>query len=257
MTADFPQVGAEARAAYARTTGRSVDGVIALDPQVLAALLWYADPIQLTTFDQQLDPYNAAQFLLHDQYLAVGGPDPAVDAVSEVGPLVVDTLLAGAMPDPTTLARDLGPLAADRRLLMWSADPEAQQLLERVGLGGAIPALDGREGWAVTVSNAAGNKIDSFLSAMTSYDSSLDTATGLTSAVIRVELTNTAPPQRIATRRHRQRDRIAFGHQPARRVGAQLAGTGGGDRRRNSGGCRGGHGGGLERLLDGRQHSLR
>ena len=76
---------------------------------------------------------------------------------------------------------------------MWSADPEAQQLLERVGLGGAIPALDGREGWAVTVSNAAGNKIDSFLSATTSYDSSLDTTTGLTSAVIRVELTNTAP----------------------------------------------------------------
>ena len=92
------------------------------------------------------------------------------------------------------MARDLGPLAADRRLLMWSADPEAQQLLERVGLGGAIPALDGREGWAVTVSNAAGNKIDSFLSATTSYDSSLDTTTGLTSAVIRVELTNTAPP---------------------------------------------------------------
>ena len=193
MTADFPQVGAEARAAYARTTGRTVDGVIALDPQVLAALLWYAGPIQLTTFDQQLDPYNAAQFLLHDQYLAVGGLDRPVDAVSEVGPLVVDALLADSMPDPPTLARDLGPLAADRRLLMWSADPEAQQLLERVGLGGAIPALDGREGWAVTVSNAAGNKIDSFLSATTSYDSSLDTTTGLTSAVIRVELTNTAP----------------------------------------------------------------
>ena len=194
MTADFPQVGAEAQAAYTRTTGRTVDGVIALDPQVLVALLGYTDPIQLTMFDQQLDRNNAAQFLLHDQYLAVGGLDRPADAVTEVAQRVVDALLADSMPEPPTLARALGPLAADRRLLMWSADPEAQQLLERVGLGGAIPALDGREGWAVTVSNAAGNKIDSFLSATTSYDSSLDTATGLTSAVIRVELTNTAPP---------------------------------------------------------------
>ena len=51
-------------------------------------------------FDQQLDPYNAAQFLLHDQYLAVGGLDRPVDAVAEVGPLVVDALLADSMPDP-------------------------------------------------------------------------------------------------------------------------------------------------------------
>ena len=85
MTADFPRVGADARDAYAGTTGRSVDGVIALDPQVLAALLWYAGPIQLTTFDQQLDPYNAAQFLLHDQYVGVGDCGSRVDAVSEVG----------------------------------------------------------------------------------------------------------------------------------------------------------------------------
>ena len=76
---------------------------------------------------------------------------------------------------------------------MWSAYPEAQQLLEQVGLAGSIPALDGREGWAVTVSNAAGNKIDGFLSTATWYDSSVDAATGRTSAVIRVELTNTAP----------------------------------------------------------------
>ena len=173
-------------------TGRTVDGVIALDPHVLAALLGYAGPIQLTMFDRHLDRYNAAQFLLHDQYVESRRPT-ARRTLSTRSPSG-RCLACGPMPEPTTLARDLGPLAADRRLSMWSADPEAQQLLERVGLGGAIPALDGREGWAVTVSNAAGNKIDTFLSAATSYDSSVDAATGRTTAVIRVELTNTAPP---------------------------------------------------------------
>ena len=193
MTADFPRVGEEARDTYARTTGRAVDGVIALDPYVLAALLDYAGPIQLTTFDQQLDRYNAPQFLLHDQYVAGVDDGENIDALDEAAVRMMDALLAGSLPDPTALANNLGPLAADRRLSMWSADPEAQQLLEQVGLAGSIPALDGREGWAVTVSNAAGNKIDGFLSTATWYDSSVDAATGRTSAVIRVELTNTAP----------------------------------------------------------------
>ena len=83
--------------------------------------------------------------------------------MDEVVPRTLDALLAGTLPDPTTLARDLGPLAADRRLQMWSADPPAQQLLDQVGLSEAIPALDGREGWAVALSNAGGNRLDGFL----------------------------------------------------------------------------------------------
>jgi Protein of unknown function (DUF4012) len=195
MTADFPSVGQEARDIYAETSGRTVDGVISLDPYVLAALLEYAGPIHLTTFDEDLDRYNAARFLLRDQY--VEGADSSgqrVDAVNEAAVRMMGALLAGTLPDPTKLAHDLGPLAAARRLSVWSADPEAQQLLEEVGLAGSIPALDGREGWAVTVSNAAGNKIDTFLAAATWYESSVDASTGRTSAVIRVELTNTAPP---------------------------------------------------------------
>ena len=96
---------------YARATGRTVDGVIGLDPSVLTALLDYAGPIQLTTFDEQLDAYDAIR--------------------------VIDALLVGTLPDPTTLARDLGPLAADRRLAVWTVDPAGQRLLEQVGLAGS------------------------------------------------------------------------------------------------------------------------
>ena len=55
MTADFPRVGEEARDTYARTTGRTVDGVIALDPYVLASVARLCRPDPATTFDQQLD----------------------------------------------------------------------------------------------------------------------------------------------------------------------------------------------------------
>jgi hypothetical protein len=194
MTPNFPWVGEIAADLYAQTTGREVDGTIAMDPYVVAELLEYSGPIQLTKLDQQLTEDNAALFLLRDQYI-VGDADKQqrIDALAEAARLTFDALLTGVLPEPVTLARDLGPLIGERRLLMWSADPEEQALLERVHMAGRIPPLDGADGWALTVSNMAGNKIDSFLERSARYDSS--TESGETTATLRVELTNTAPAE--------------------------------------------------------------
>jgi hypothetical protein len=194
MTPNFPWVGAIARDVYAETTGRTVDGVIAVDPYVIAALLEYSGPIQLTTFAQQLDAGNAAPFLLRDQYvLGAEDNEQRVDALAEAAEHTMSAVLGGSLPDPTTIAGDLAPLAEQRRLMLWSADPVVQQLIEQIDLDGAIPDLDGREGWSVTFSNAGGSKIDSFLVPTTSYSSSVDAATGRTAAELRVRLSNTAP----------------------------------------------------------------
>ena len=132
---------------------------------------------------------------VHDQYtLDPGAGVPPPDAMDEVVPKTLDALLAGTLPDPTTLARDLGPLAADRRLQMWSADPPAQQLLDQVGLSEELPALDGREGWAVTLSNRGDNRLDGFLVPVISYRSIVDPDSGAATATIRVRLTNNAAP---------------------------------------------------------------
>ena len=68
MTPNFPAVGEVASQLYAQITGTSVDGVIALDPFVLQALLQYTDGIQLTSLPYLLTAENAADFLLRDQY---------------------------------------------------------------------------------------------------------------------------------------------------------------------------------------------
>lgn len=196
MTPNFPWVGSIASDLYAQTTGREVDGVIAMDPAVVATLLRYTGPIQLTTLDQEVSEFNAVPFLLLDQYV-VGEADNDVraDALAEAASLTFDALLAGALPDPVSLARDLAPLTSERRLLVWSADAEEQALLERVHVAGQIPPLDGADGWSVTVTNGGGNKIDSFLRRRASYDATTDPATGETTATLRVELSNTAPAE--------------------------------------------------------------
>ncbi len=192
MTPHFPWVGEIAADLYVQTTGREVDGTIAMDPYVVAALLQYSGPIQLTELDQVLTAESAVPFLLRDQYI-LGAEDKQqrTDALAEAARLTFDALLHGVLPEPVTLAQDLGPLTSERRLLMWSAVPEEQALLERVHMAGRLPPLNGADGWSVAVSNGAGNKIDSFLERRARYDSS--TTGGETTATLLVEFTNTAP----------------------------------------------------------------
>ncbi len=195
MTPNFPWVGEIAADLYAQTTGRTVDGTLAMDPYVLARLVEYAGPVQLTSLDELLTGDTTASFLLRDQYVLATDVTTRTDALAEAAQLTFDSLLGGTLPDPTTLARDLAPLVGERRLLMWTADPEEQALLERVHMAGRIPPLEGADGWSVTVSNAAGNKIDSFLERRASYEPATDPASGETAATLRVELTNTAPAE--------------------------------------------------------------
>ena len=46
--------------------------------------------------------------------------------------------------------------------------------MRRVGLLGAIPALDGADGWSFTVNNAGGSKIDTYLQRAATYTSTTD-----------------------------------------------------------------------------------
>lgn len=192
ISPNFPDVAEVAAELYPQSGGQPIDGVIAMDPFVIQALLAYTGPIELTTVDKTLNTNNAADYLLTGQYLEPDRDD-RVDALEEAAELTVDALLTGSLPDPTELARDLGPLAAERRLLVWTDDAAEQDLLDRVGLLGDIPAHDGADGYSVAVTNAGGSKIDTFLERAITYDSTTDPETGETTAVLRVELTNTAP----------------------------------------------------------------
>ncbi|MGH9138746.1 MAG: DUF4012 domain-containing protein, partial [Acidimicrobiales bacterium] len=192
MSPDFPTVATVAADMYEQLSGRALDGVITVDPFVLSALLGYTGPIELSTVDFTLDASNAANYILVDQYRVAGDHFDRIDALDEAARLTVEQLLSGAMPAPTTLADDLGPLAASGRLAVWTNVGAEQDLLRRTGLLGEIPDLDGANGWAVTVTNAGGSKIDSFLTRDFQYRAATGDD-GTTSATLDVTLGNTAP----------------------------------------------------------------
>ena len=192
-TPHFPWVGEVASDLYEQVTGRAVQGVIAIDPYVLQTLVGYAGDIPLATVPFTLTAANTADFILREQYELAADQPTRIDVLEEAAQRTFTTLLTGEMPDPAALGRDLGPMASERRLLVWTREPAEQDLLRRVGLLGAIPPHDGADGWSFAVTNAAANKIDGYLQRRASYEPSTDPVTGESTGTLTVELTNTAP----------------------------------------------------------------
>lgn len=195
MTPDYPTVAEIAADLYGQTTGRAVDGVVVMDPFVVSQLVRYTGSVMIPSMGREIAPDDVLPFLLRGQYETDVPDDERADALAEAAQGAFGGLIAGSLPDPISLARDLGPLAGERRLLVWSARAEEQEMIERVGISGAIPALEGADGWAFTVSNAGGGKVDMFLERRADYTSTTDEDTGTTTGTVNIELVNGAPAE--------------------------------------------------------------
>ena len=195
MPGHFPYVAETTSIVYPQSGGSPIDGVIAMDPYVLQALMAYTGPVAVPEFDLTLAPEDAATFILEDQYVLAGSDriDDRIDALDTIGQQVIESLLRGALPVPSELARDLGPLVAEQRLLVWTSNPEEQELFDRIGMLGALPEMGDDGGFGVTVTNGGNSKIDVFLERETDVRVETD-PDGRRILVAEVTLRNNAPP---------------------------------------------------------------
>jgi len=192
MPAHFPYVAEAVQAIYPQGRDEQIDGVLVLDPYVVQALMRYSGPIEVPALDTVVQPNNAAEFLLRDQYILSDDKAARVEALDTLGRGAIAAVLSGAFPELPDMARDFGQLVSERRLLMWTDNPDEQLLLDRVGMLGSIPALDKRDGgFSVSVTNSSANKIDVFLDRTSSVELVEDEAGRR--LVADVTLTNNAP----------------------------------------------------------------
>lgn len=192
MSPHFPSVAEAIAQLYPQSGGSRLDGVFLLDTQAIAALMQFTGPIEVEGIEQPLTAANANDFLLRGQYQFADDFDFRTDLLQTIARTTVDRLLSSTLPPPADLAAVFAPLAADRRLMAWSAEPDEQQLLADVKMDGSFLRSGDGDGVAVTVDNAIGNKIDAYLSSSVEYRVVSDGPAGRTAQVV-VTLTNNAP----------------------------------------------------------------
>ncbi len=160
----FPSTAQVVAELYPQSGGRELDGVFNLDVFALGQLAGLIGPLEVEGAPFPLTGRNMAPFLLIGQY-EIDDFDERTDLLEAVALETIELILGDASPDPVELARRLRPMSLQRRAMAWSAHPSEQAVLSAAGFGGEL--LDDRQdadSLAVTVVNASGSKIDTFLS---------------------------------------------------------------------------------------------
>lgn len=195
---DFAVTGALAREMWARQhDGQQVDGVIALDAVTLSYLLEATGPVTLPTGDV-LTPENAVPLLLNEVYGRYAIPAEQ-DAFFAAASAAVFNALAQGSAEPSALLTALTRAGDERRLLLWSAHDDDQQVLAGTTLTGALPQSDADAArFGLYLNDGTGSKMDYYATADTTvaWDTcTLDaarTATG--TATMTVTVRSNAPP---------------------------------------------------------------
>lgn len=194
LVPDFAVSAQLAREMWARENGGQwVDGVLALDPVSLSYLLEATGPVTLPTGDV-LTSENAVPLLLNEVYFRY--EDPAdQDAFFAIAAAAVFGALANGAADPTTLVEALARAGDERRLLIWSARPDDQEILAGTTLAGGLPVSDADTArFGAFVNDGTGSKMDFYATADTAvaWDESCSTAN------LTMTLTSTAPADAAA-----------------------------------------------------------
>ncbi|MGZ4689740.1 MAG: DUF4012 domain-containing protein [Acidimicrobiia bacterium] len=148
-------------------TGESVDGVIAIDPIGLQALIKVSGPVvvdgKLITKDNVVKETLLQSYLDYQSDTANPNSGQAPTAArrersSDIARAIVDQLDAKGW-DVANLVEDLQHASQGRHVLAWSSKPEQQRGWEAAGVSGRLRP----DSLLLAVQNRAGNKLDQFL----------------------------------------------------------------------------------------------
>lgn len=188
QSAHFPLV-AELAADGMAARDEPVDGVLAIDPATVAAMLAVTGPV--TAAGVTIDSGNAEEFFTIGVYREY--PDP-VERDEVTMALVQATLEAFLQRpwEPAPLAEALEKPVSEGRIKAWSSAPVEQEWLASGPVGGVVPDTQGSV-VAVAFNNSAGNKMDAFVATAVDYRPGRCPTSTVQQSQLSVGLRNDAP----------------------------------------------------------------
>ena len=192
FTPDFPRSAQLARVMWQRATGHSVDGVLSMDPVALSHLLAATGPVALPD-GRQLTADNVVKVLLNDVYLTIQDPK-AQDAFFDAAAKEVFGAVTAGKAEPTALTNALATSADERRLYVWSANPDEQKLVGETGLAGElIGSVGSSPVVGVYLNDGSGAKMSYYLDTATTVTQTSCLPDGAQELTVAVRLTSNAP----------------------------------------------------------------
>jgi hypothetical protein len=172
VSPDLPTVAKVVAQLYPQSGGTAVDGVIAIDPVGLAALLQLTGPVQVAPWPEPISAANVVQVTLEGAYERFPVQEQRVEFLGDVSDTVVRAVTTGSLGSPAQIVRTLSPAVRDGHLRMAVLEPKPEQTLRRLGISGAIRRARS-DSLFLTTQNAAGNKVDVYLRRTLDYDVTL------------------------------------------------------------------------------------
>lgn len=163
VSADFPHVARLALAGMA-ARGTPVDGVIAIDPGAVGAVLAGTGAVEHDKVT--IDATSAEAFFTKGIYALY----PSFDDVEAKDELTLGLLYAtmdsvlNRPLDLAALATSLPEAVASGHVKIWSADSDESSWLDQLGTSGSLESAD-PESLAIAFNNGVGGKIDAYVSA--------------------------------------------------------------------------------------------
>lgn len=205
MSPDFPTAAAVMADVYEQSFDTRVDGVLAVDPLGLQALLQLTGPVRVPDWRVPITAENVVDTTLRDAYQAFARTPERADFLGDVARAAIDRATSGDLGSLSEVSRVLGKSAHEGHFLLWLDDAKNQQIVDAIGIGGRLMLPRG-DSLHVSNTNASANKLDYYLERAISYSVQVTPSPDLRRAIVTgslaVDLTNDAPasglPQIVA-----------------------------------------------------------
>lgn len=196
ISPDFPTVSSVIADVYAQSATPPVDGVLAVDPLGLAALMQLTGPVRVAGWPTPINAQNVVDVTLRDAYAAFARTPERADFLGAVAQASIDRATSGDLGNLAALSKTLGTAARQGHIALWFTDQGEQAVVDEIGIGGRVPTPYG-DSLLVSSTNAGANKLDYYLQRAIDYSvtvtPSADRRTALAQGTIGVQLDNGVP----------------------------------------------------------------
>lgn len=158
---DFPTSAQKIMWFYEKTGRPTVDGVIAITPQVVKKILARIGPVHLPSYQVTIDKNNFLEVLqtVEQDYKNMGQPKRIL---ADITPRILSKLGSMNLAEMQLLLQDLQASLAHKEILLYSQDSKLQEFIESHGWGGNV--LSGTNDYlAVVNANINGYKTDRYI----------------------------------------------------------------------------------------------